>query len=171
MKPLAEPGRFRIKQAAVEQLLDAARMKAAAWRETYPLPDEALDLIEAAATRTADYWQEQVRAGAYFWIVVDTAHDSEIVGVSNAAVGRDLDAPTPLELTMIYLLDVAKGSGIADRLLEMTIGDAPAYLWVMEGNDRAVAFYRRHGFELDGERRDMGGALEGHTEVRMVRGL
>lgn len=169
MKPLVEPGRFRIKQASTEELLAAAQMKAAAWRETYPMPDEVLDLVEHAATRTADYWEEQSRQGAYFWIVVDSAQDNEIVGVANAAVGSDEDAPTPLELTMIYLLDRAKGSGIADRLMEMTIGDSPAYLWVFPDNERAIAFYERHGFHLDGGRRQLEGALEGREEVRMVR--
>lgn len=169
MKPLVEPGRFRIKQASTEELLEAAQMKAAAWRETYPMSDEVLDLIEAAASRTAEYWDQQARQGAYFWIVVDSAQDNEIVGVANASVAREEDAPNMLELTMIYLLNRAKGSGIADRLLEMTIGNSPAHLWVMPENARAIAFYERHGFRLDGARRGMGGSLEGHDEVRMVR--
>lgn len=169
MKQLVEPGRFRIKQAAPEQLLAAAQMMARAWRESFPFDDVVFTERESGAADLARRWVLQGRQGAYHWVVVDTAHDSEVVGVAQARVSDDASAPTPLELHLLYLLDVAKGSGIADRLLEIAIGDAPAHLWVLEGNERAVAFYQRHGFVLDGARQRLEGALDGHHNVRMVR--
>ncbi|MGV9840189.1 hypothetical protein ACWDUL_39155, partial [Nocardia niigatensis] len=45
--------------------------------------------------------------------------------------------------------------------------DADTALWVFEENPRAQAFYKKYGFELDGERR-----VEAFTpamQVRMVR--
>ena len=169
MKRLVEPGRFRIKQAAPEQVLLAAEMMARAWRESFPFDDVVFEERESGAEDLAERWVMQGRQGAYHWVVVDTAHDSQVVGVAQARVTDDDAAPTPLELHLLYLLDVAKGSGIADRLLEITIGDAPAHLWVLEGNDRAIAFYQRHGFVLDGVRRRLEGALSEHHNVRMVR--
>ncbi len=77
---------------------------------------------------------------------------AERSSASHASVGRDDDAPTPLELVTIYLREAAQGSGVVDALLAMTIGDAPAYLWVLTGNVRAQSFYRRHGFAPDGTR-------------------
>ena len=48
------------------------------------------------------------------------------------------------------------------------IGDRPAYLWVLEGNDRAAAFYRRHGFTDEGGRKPEPDT--GVVEIRMARG-
>ena len=48
------------------------------------------------------------------------------------------------------------------------IGDRPAYLWVLEGNVRAAAFYRRHGFTDEGGRKPEPDT--GVVEIRMARG-
>ena len=170
VKPVAEPGRFRIKQASAEDLLPAARAMATAWRQSFPFDEAVFDAQDAGVEERARGWDQRNRTGEYFWVVVDTANASEVVGVASARIAEDDDAPTPLYLALCYLTDVAKGSGIADRLLEMSIGDAPAYLWVLEGNERAIAFYERHGFVLDGARRALTDGMEPHHDVRMVRG-
>ena len=54
------------------------------------------------------------------------------------------------------------------RLLEAAIGDAPAYLWVFEANDRARGFYARQGFEPDGSSKPEPSFQE--PEVRLRRG-
>ncbi len=51
--------------------------------------------------------------------------------------------------------------------MEQAIGDRAAYLWVLDGNARATAFYRRHGFADDGGRKPEPGT--GLTEIRMTR--
>ncbi len=163
-------GRFRIRQAAIEDLPDLARMKNLAWRQAYDLPEDVFAAMEARVDRTAEFWQDTARRGGYFWAVVDTATEPpELVGIAHATHAREADAPASLELAMIYLLDQAKGSGIADRLVQMTIGDAPAYLWVLADNARAIAFYRRHGFRPDGAERLCEGSLTGLLELRMSR--
>jgi RimJ/RimL family protein N-acetyltransferase len=43
----------------------------------------------------------------------------------------------------------------------------PAYLWALDDNPRAHAFYRRNGFELDGA--EQFDELWQVTEVRFVR--
>jgi ribosomal protein S18 acetylase RimI-like enzyme len=60
------------------------------------------------------------------------------------------------------------GTGVAQALMAEAIGDRAAYLWVVEGNDRAIAFYRKHGFDLDGVRDHL--PETGTPEVRMSRG-
>jgi ribosomal protein S18 acetylase RimI-like enzyme len=60
-------------------------------------------------------------------------------------------------LHRLYLAAVAKGKGVADRLMEWTIAEARTlgaddlYLGVWSANERAQRFYRRHGFEIVGE--------------------
>ncbi|MGA4668292.1 GNAT family N-acetyltransferase [Propionibacteriaceae bacterium Y1923] len=171
MRPLS--GRFRIKQAAAEELLPAARVMARAWRESFPFSDEVFDRQDQLVGASARRWDEANRRGGYFWVVVDSqaeVEDERLVGLAHSRVSDDADAPTPLELHLFYLLDVAKGSGIADRLLERAIGDAPAHLWVLEGNQRAIGFYERHGFAADGGRRRLPDDLGARSNIRMVRG-
>ncbi len=58
-----------------------------------------------------------------------------------------------LELRQLYLIDAAKGRGVAQVLIDWVIGQARArgateiFLSVYVDNYRAKAFYARHGFE------------------------
>jgi GNAT superfamily N-acetyltransferase len=160
----------RIRQAGYADLEAAARAKALSWGESLGgvVTDEALrrQLEPQWLDRAAAHWRGVLDGGGYVWLVVDDG--GEVAGVAHASLGRDDDAPTPLELVTIYLREAAQGSGVADALLAMTIGDAPAYLWVLTGNDRAQSFYRRHGFTPEGVRVPVEGL--GTTKERWVRG-
>ena len=95
--------------------------------------------------------------------------NNEVVGFADAGPGRDEDGPVPLELYSIYLLGRAQGMGLGTALLGAAIGESPAYLWVLEDNVRAQAFYRRLGFRPDGRRGVLPPEWEGLPEMRMVR--
>ncbi len=77
--------------------------------------------------------------------------DNKIVGFASTAPPRDEYPPRDLELAAIYLLAVHQGRGLGQLLLDATLGDRPASLWVLEENPKAIAFYRRNGFEADGK--------------------
>jgi GNAT superfamily N-acetyltransferase len=143
---------WRIRQAGYPDLEAAAQTKAESWAESLHdlVGEEALrrQRDPARIASTAAAWGDVLEAGGSIWVVV--GDHGEIVGVAHAGVARDADPPTPLELVAIYLRAVAQGSGVADAVLTMAVGDAPAYLWVLSGNVRAHAFYRRHGFTPDG---------------------
>jgi L-amino acid N-acyltransferase YncA len=96
----------------------------------------------------AEGWARIVERGETDVFVAE--RDGTIVGWATAGRGRDDDAPRDRELEGIYLLASAYGSGAGQQLLDAAVGDAPAYLWVMDGNGRAEAFYRRNGFTRDG---------------------
>ncbi len=69
-----------------------------------------------------------------------------------------------VELKRIYLLSRFHGTGAGAALLSAAIGAAAGHrrllLGVYAHNGRAIAFYRKNGFELIGERRfDVGGQL------------
>ena len=160
---------WRIRQAGYADLEAAARAKALSWAESLRgvVPDEALvrQLEPEWLVRTADRWRALLDGGGCLWLVV--GDDGDIAGVAYACIGRDDDGPTSLELAMMYLRKEAQGGGVADALLQTAIGDAPAYLWVLSGNDRAQAFYRRHGFTPDGTTKAIEGL--GVNEERWVR--
>ena len=58
-----------------------------------------------------------------------------------------------IELRQLYLLDVAKGTGVANTLMDWVLaeararGNAELWLSVFSGNPRARRFYERWGFE------------------------
>lgn len=88
-----------------------------------------------------------------------------LVGFASAGPGRDNDVDTELELTALYVRATHWGDGVGYALLREAIGDRAAYLWVLAGNDRAIAFYERQGFRLDGTQDEHDEGLH----VRMVR--
>jgi GNAT superfamily N-acetyltransferase len=95
--------------------------------------------------------------------------DGEVVGLADAGPGRDKDGPEELELYSVYTLRRTHGSGLGAALMGAAIGDSPAYLWVVEGNPRALAFYLKQGFRPDGKRGQLPPEWENLPEFRMVR--
>lgn len=139
-----------------------AELHARVWRATYAgAVDDAW--LEERLARYPRMWEETLAdpEGATTWL----AHrDGRAVGFARAqAVGAG--QVRPLELEAIYLDVDEQGAGTADNLMLMTLGDAPAQLWVWSGQDRARAFYRRHGFVDDGGT----GTFGPLPTVRMVR--
>lgn len=90
-----------------------------------------------------------------------------IVGFLRFGPGRDVGMSGRLELMGLYVHPDFHGSGVAQTLTDRGLPTGPSYLWVLDGNDRPQAFYRKLGYELDG-------ATKVHeptsaAEVRMVR--
>ncbi|MGB3185381.1 MAG: GNAT family N-acetyltransferase [Ornithinimicrobium sp.] len=93
--------------------------------------------------------------------------DDGIVGFISVGPARDEKAPTSQQLWVLNLLSGHHGTGLADRLMHDVLGDGPAYLWVAQGNSRAIRFYHRHGFAEDGGQTT--DEHDGITEIRMIR--
>lgn len=88
------------------------------------------------------------------------------VAFLSAGNARDSEAPIDHQLWALNVLPEHQGTGLAEHMMSLALGDRDAYLWVADGNDRAIAFYRRQGFTADGVQQARG---DGMTEVRMVR--
>ena len=69
-----------------------------------------------------------------------------------------------VELKRIYILSRYHGGGLAGRMMEAVVAEARSMgktrllLGVYAANDRAIAFYRKQGFEIVGDRRFQVGA-------------
>jgi GNAT superfamily N-acetyltransferase len=144
------------------------------WQEAYA------DLVDPAklAERTADLetrikrWTTAAEDGGMpRWIALNPDPQApvreRVIGFVAVRPNRDEDAPTPLEVQAIYTRKAWWGTGLGSRLMEIAIGNQPASLWVLEGNERALAFYHRKGFVADGTVAD--DPFFGVTELRMVR--
>jgi GNAT superfamily N-acetyltransferase len=75
----------------------------------------------------------------------------------------------PRQLFQLYTLAATHGTGLGAALLEAALGPADAYLWIMDGNDRAEHFYAKHGFRARDESFPAGGPWTGQRMHRMVR--
>ncbi|QDP96831.1 GNAT family N-acetyltransferase [Microlunatus elymi] len=81
-------------------------------------------------------------------------------------MARRESRPERIARWALYVRAEVYGRGVGHALLNQAIGSAAAYLWVLDGNTRAIRFYRRQGFQFDGRSKTepVGG------ERRMVRG-
>lgn len=113
---------------------------------------------------------EKLRMGIAAGHVLTVAYDDDgLLGIVSAGPARDEDAPAGTELFMIYTLERAYGSGAGQMLLDSAIGKQAAFLWVLEDNPRAQAFYAKNGFAFDGTRKLLPEDWHSLPEVRMVR--
>ena len=158
---------WTIERPTLDDLAEMGRVHVQVWREAYAglMPEEYLARLDPPVGRVR--WRDRITDPASpvsWWLARD---DDGIVGMTTSGPPRDEDPPVELELYAINVLSRAHGTGLADDLMAHAVGDRPAYLWVLEGNDRAIAFYRRHGFSDEGGRKPE--ADTGVVEIRMAR--
>ena len=99
-------------------------------------------------------------------VVVSTGLEDEILGIASAGPTCDQEAPTKWELYAINVLATHHGTGLADQLISAVLGQRPTTLWVLQDNERAHAFYTRHGFSPEGGTRFH--ESTGAPEIRMI---
>ena len=69
------------------------------------------------------------------------------------------------EVRRLYVEPVLQGQGIGAALLDYAVRElGVTRLWALEKNERAIAFYARHGFFPNGEKK-----LEEGTEEYLIR--
>ncbi|WP_432939837.1 GNAT family N-acetyltransferase [Kribbella sp. CA-253562] len=165
-----------IRRATVDDAEAGAWCHLLCWQEAYAElldPERLCEKTDPAGIgRRTERWAGAIEAGVVRWLAINPAPDvsvrDRVIGFSSPGPARDDDAPTPLELYAVYTRRAWWGTGLGQRLLDVAIGRDAASLWVLEGNERAMAFYRRNGFAADGARADE--EFFGVPEIRMVRG-
>ena len=86
----------------------------------------------------------------------------QLLGFASTGTGRDEDQEylPGLEVMALYVRARAYGRGVGWALLDAVVGSAAAYLWVLDGNQRAISFYERQGFRFDGATKPEGPPLD-----------
>ncbi|WP_125777556.1 GNAT family N-acetyltransferase [Antribacter gilvus] len=161
-----------IRPATAADAEKIAQVDIASWRGAYSelLSDAYLASLDVHDR--AGEWQKALTANGAKVLVAEDG--SGTVGFTSVGPSRDEDAePGDLEIYAIYLHPRAWGSGVARDLMRSVLADVkpgtPVTLWILEGNERAQHFYRRHGFQPDGvERLDTIGG-QPLTQVRYRR--
>lgn len=118
------------------------------WQETYA----GLISEDYLLQRTLDYSIMRMRKDYQNTLVAVT--DGEVAGFLKYGPCRNYDLMNTGEVYAIYVLQKYQGKGIGYQLMNHALTCLRAYpviaLWVLKGNDKAVAFYQRFGFEFDG---------------------
>jgi GNAT superfamily N-acetyltransferase len=157
---------IRIEQATADDAEQIGVFQTRAWGDTYRgmVPDSYLD---ATTTHTrAERWRNRLESGQRrAWLALTA---DGLVGVaSTSPTPNDRPDLPPLELSSIYVDKSVLGRGVARELLNATIGEGAAHLWVFIANTRAQRFYAKHGFVATGE--TQADSDTGVMEVRWVR--
>lgn len=135
------------------------RLIVACWREAYPeiLPASLLDGMDRA--REAAKWKRSLETGIA-WIAEQSG--------ASVGVGHMQGA----EVTTLYVRKADQGQGVGAELLARLfdeiacLGRREAFLWALEKNVRARAFYERMGGRLVA-RRPVG--FRHHPQIMEVR--
>lgn len=167
--PAAEPV-IRIREPRPDEAAAIAAVHTTCWAETYAGRVSETFYDEAARERRRGMWDGLLASSELAEgrrIARVAVVDGALVGVALAGPCGEAHAVRDEQLFILYVLAAHQRRGLGGALLEAVLRDRPAQLWVAEGNTRALDFYRRHGFALDG-------ATEldesfGPRELRMVR--
>ncbi|MHC6595065.1 GNAT family N-acetyltransferase [Arthrobacter sp. C152] len=165
-----------IRRAGAGDIEAVARVHYQCWQETYRgmLSDGFLAAVDPAG-RLALWRQLLDRPQpAEAWVACDGGTPVGFAGVRllpgpGSPEGHPPPSSGDVELWGLYLLASHQGLGLGRGLLDAALGDKAASLWVAAGNDKAIGFYRRFGFDADGAK-DILADWESLPVIRMVRG-
>lgn len=158
--------KFEIRRADNSDVPGIAAFHVEVWCEAYAdlmSPDFLKSL--SVAQREAE-WTHALTEWPEYRILVAYDERGEFLGFGSVREHKST-GPNSLELHTLNLKPAARGTGLAGHLIAELLDDREAYLWVVDGNDRAVEFYRRVGFKLTPERRPDPEAQV--DDLRMVR--
>ncbi|MFC5428459.1 GNAT family N-acetyltransferase [Paraburkholderia denitrificans] len=150
-----------------------AAMHAASWQATYRhlLPAAFLD-DEVDAERAA-WWRARMEAPGGERRLVLIAELDETTPAGFVCVERQADSPWGVLLDNLHTLPAWQGIGVGKRLMcaaqdwARARGEAQLYLYVLEGNTPAIAFYERQGWQFSGAEPDRMGGVD-ITALRYV---
>lgn len=162
---------FTLRQPTLEDAPALADLHISSWKETYShlLPEGYFD--EEHINGRHQLWQRILKDSQADFSLSMAEIDDHVIGFAftgptQAPHGHIV--PRDRQLYSIYVAKDYHGSGAGQALLNATLGDDPALLWVAKANDRAIRFYQRNGFSFDGTQQ-----INRHTpklvEVRMIR--
>lgn len=144
----------RIRPATVGDAEGLTGLHLDVWEEAYGhlISDEILrDRRKGRSDRIAR-WRQNIPNPEAMTLLAWADDGSRLLGFVSA--GRRRDEPEPglpeMEIWALYVRAEVYGLGVGYALLTEAIGSADAYLWVLDGNERAIEFYESQGFWFDG---------------------
>ncbi len=157
---LADTARWRLREAGPDDADALALVGAATFLESYARLVEGEAIIEHCRQQHSPAaYRALFEAGAQAWLGTIEPGDAPIGFALACAPDLDLARAGDWELRRIYALSRFQGEALGHALLGAVLaaagrqGHRRLVLGVKEDNHRAIAFYRRQGFEQIGTRR------------------
>ena len=132
------------------------------WHETYTglMPNDYLKNITLEkCIKMAHKWPQNT-----FLLKVD----NKTIGFS--CIGKSADTKDANEVIAIYLLKEYHGQklgyALLNKIISMFADDAKTVLWVLKGNDKAISFYKRFGFDFNGNQKTLPFGVELQMELK-----
>lgn len=147
---------MKIRSAKVDDAQQIAQVHVQSWQAAYEglLPEPYLDNLSVGSR--VQQWTNGITNSP---TLVDVCEeDDQIVGfvASGRSRGNDAQVKQFGEIYSIYLVPKVWDQGYGQALLDVALhqlqndGYIGVVLWVLEGNERAIQFYKRNGFSPDG---------------------
>jgi GNAT superfamily N-acetyltransferase len=161
---MALPDGVRIRRGTPEDAEAMGHLHVEVWEDAYTglVPPGILDDRRDEVAARIERWRDIFGQDRPTWLAEDA---DGLIGFSGAGPARDNDVDLDLELYALYVRAAYYGTGVGYALFAQAVGDRACYLWVLAGNERAIRFYERQGFRLDGTEDEHDEGLH----VRMVR--
>lgn len=142
-----------LRVAGAGDAADVTRLHHRSLASTYSAFADAPDPSPTALDVWRSEWRDRITRGSVIVAIID----GPVVGF--VWYGADPDAPLVGQIHSIHADPTRRGLGIGRALLAAACrtlgsqGRSTAHLWVVEGNERALRFYERAGWERDGASR------------------
>lgn len=148
-----------------EEIRGKAYVHWKSWLETYSglvnqqyLGKLSLERCEDIAYR----WPDHILVGK---------EDNNVIGFVAYGKYRDETVSDTGEIYAIYVLQDYHNKKVGYRLVNAAVGKLEKYkniaVWVLKGNERAIQFYERYGFQFDGSEQEIMLGTP-NTELRML---
>ena len=140
-----------------------------AWQEAYAgLIDQ--DFLDGRTPETAEERALKAFRNGYKTLIAKDGN--RVIGFADYGPYRGDDLTDAGEVYAIYILKEYYGKSVGyalmNKALEELKANSQAVVWVLEGNERAIRFYKRCGFQPDGKKQiiTLGKPV---TEIRMIK--
>jgi diamine N-acetyltransferase len=158
-RPAGPAATATIRRARTDDAPALALLAERSYRDTFTAGNDPADMaLHCAESFGTEIQAREIAEPGLVTLVAD--EDGELIGFAQLRLRASKDcvvAERPSELYRIYVARRWKGRGVAQQIMQAVMGAAARadsdriWLGVWEENPRALAFYRKHGFEVVGE--------------------
>ncbi len=151
---------YTIRSARAADASQLSTLAAVTFRDTFEALNTPEDMDEHLRTHYGAPQQAAEIADPATIMLLAEEEGGELIGFAQLVVGSTaacVAGEAPVELQRLYVTRAFQGRGVAQSLMDSALAAARArgartiWLGVWEHNPRAVAFYRKYGFERVGE--------------------
>ena len=168
-----DPAEVKVRRALAEDAQRLSLVASATFLETFAVVLDGNALVgHCAKSCSTDHFVEVLEAGGKAWLA--EANGAPVGYALLTTPELEAAREGDIELKKIYLLSRFHGGGTARALFDAALAAAQGHqrllLGVKDDNNRAIAFYRKQGFDQIGTRQyDVGGTL--YDDIVMARDL